>query len=97
MRAHVILSKQTSMDFPLPASGAVLNEVSGDLVRPVICAADLVVLAKQLLQQRLFVGVTVGLATASAMRSLRSRRAMPGFSPRFHRRASPSRRLPRSA
>ena len=67
----------------LPARGAVLDEVVGQLVQPVVGGDDLVVLAEQLLQQRRLVRVESASSTASAIRSFRSSRAMPSFSPRF--------------
>ena len=68
----------------LPARRAVLDEIVRQLVQPVVGGDDLVVLAEQLLQQGRLVGIEVGLLDlASAMRSFRSSRAMPSFSPRF--------------
>ena len=67
----------------LPARGAMLDEVRGQLVQAVVGGNDFVVLAEQLLQQGCLVRVELSLLNASAMRSLRSSRAMPSFSPRF--------------
>jgi hypothetical protein len=61
----------------------VLDEIRGDLVQPLIGRDDLVVLAKQLLEQRRLVGVEFRLLDLRGDRSFRSSRAMPSFSPRF--------------
>ena len=45
----------------LPAGGAVLDEVVGQLVQPIVGGDDLVVLAEQLLQQRGLIRVELGL------------------------------------
>ena len=45
----------------LPARRAVLDEIGGDLVEPVVGGDDLVVLAEQLLEQRRLIRVEFGL------------------------------------
>ena len=67
----------------LPASCTVLDEIGRQLSQAFVGRDDLVVLAQQLVEQRLLVRVELGSSIFAAMRSFRSVRVMPSFSPRL--------------
>ena len=60
-----------------------LDKIFGQLVQPVVGRDDFIILAEQLFEQGILIGIEVRLRNGFGDPVIQINRAMPSFSPRF--------------